>query len=160
MKLNIPFCTRKPSFVGRALVETGKTDLVRRYMLALAQELAANGEEFSDCRVEAIRLGGGSASIMGGEDFDRLCRLIRERYDVAEDAPITMRCSPADINGANQPFFNRNHVSRYDLEFYSLEPQDFIHLDCLNYMDQLPYISSGFLRASQRPVMGFVLLYG
>ena len=132
MKLNIPFCTRKPSFVGRALVETGKTDLVRRYMLALAQELAANGEEFSDCRVEAVRLGGGTASIMGGEDFDRLCRLIRERYDVAEDAPITMRCSPADINGANQPFFNRNHVSRYDLEFYSLEPQDFIHLDCVN----------------------------
>ena len=104
MKLNIPFCTRRPSFVGRALVETGKTDLVRRYMLALAQELAANGEEFSDCRVEAIRLGGGTASIMGGEDFDRLCRLIRERYDVAEDAPVTMRCSPADINGANQPF--------------------------------------------------------
>ena len=61
MKLNIPFCTRKPSFVGRALVETGKTDLVRRYVLALAQELAANGEEFSDCRVEAVRLGGGTA---------------------------------------------------------------------------------------------------
>ena len=61
---------------------------------------------------------------------------------------------------STRPFFNRNHVSRYDLEFYSLEPQDFIHLDCLNYMDQLPYISSGFLRASQRPVMGFVLLYG
>lgn len=160
MKLNIPFCTRRPSFIGRDLIETGKTDLVRRYALALAQELAANGKEFSDCRVEAIRLGGGTASIVGGEDFDRLCRLIRERYDVAEDAPITMRCSPADINGANQPFFNRNHVSRYDLEFYSLEPQDFIHLDYLNYMDQLPYISSGFLRASQRPVMGFVLLYG
>ncbi|MBO5639966.1 MAG: hypothetical protein J5916_08685, partial [Oscillospiraceae bacterium] len=160
MKLNIPFCTRRPSFIGRDLIETGKTDLVRRYVLALAQELAANGAEFSDCRVEAVRLGGGTASIVGGEDFDRLCRLIRERYDVAEDAPITMRCSPADINGANQPFFNRNHVSRYDLEFYSLEPQDYIHLDYLNYMDQLPYISSGFLRASQRPVMGFVLLYG
>ena len=160
MKLNIPFCTRKPSFVGRELIETGKTDLVRRYALALARELAANAEEFSDCRVEAIRLGGGTASILGGEDFDRLCRLIRERYDVAETAPVTMRCSPADINGANQPFFNRNHVTRYDLEFFSLEPQDFIHLDYLNYMDQLPYISSGFLRAALRPVMGFVLLYG
>ena len=160
MKLNIPFCTRKPSFVGRDLIETGRTDLVHRYTLALAQELAANAEEFSDCRVEAIRLGGGTASVMSGEDFDHLCRLIRERYDVAEHAGLTMRCCPADINGAKQPFFNRCHVTRYDLEFFSLEPQDFIHMDCLNYMDQLPYISSGFLRASQRPVMGFVLLYG
>jgi len=160
MKLNVPFCTRKPSFIGKNLIETGRTDMVHRYVLALAQELAANAEEFSDCRVEAIRLGGGTASIMSGDDFDHLCRLIRDRYDVAADAGLTMRCSPANINGANQPFYNRNHVTRYDLEFYSLEPQDFIHLDYLNYMDQLPYISSGFLRASQRPVMGFVLLYG
>lgn len=160
MKVNVPFCTKKPSFVGKTLVETGNTELVHRYVLALAQELAANAEEFADCRVEAIRLGGGTASMMNGNDFDRLCRLIRERYDVAENAPLTMRCCPADINGANQPFYNRNHVTRYDLEFFSLEPQDFIYLDCLNYMDQLPYISSGFLRASQRPVMGFVLLYG
>ncbi len=160
MKLNVPFCTRKPSFIGKNLVETANSDLVRRYVLALARELAANAEEFSDCRVEAVRLGGGTASIMNGADFDRLCRLIRERYDVAEGAGFSMRVSPADINGANQPFYNRNHVTRYDLEFYSLEPQDFIHLDWLNYMDQLPYISSGFLRASQRPVMGFVLLYG
>ncbi|MBQ9661856.1 MAG: hypothetical protein IJV40_01750 [Oscillospiraceae bacterium] len=160
MKLNVPFCTRKPSFIGRDLIETGRTDLVHRYVLALAQELAANAEEFSDCRIEAIRLGGGTASIMSGTDFDQLCRLIRERYDVAEGAGFSMRCSPADINGANQPFYNRNHVTRYDLELYSLEPQDYIHLDYLNYMEQLPYISSGFLRASQRPVMGFVLLYG
>ena len=160
MKLNVPFCTRRPSFVGRELIETGRTDMVHHYILALARELAANADEFRDCRVEAIRLGCGTASIMSGNDFDQLCRLIRERYDVAENAPVTMRCSPADINGANQPFYNRNHVTRYDLEFYSLEPQDYIHLDYLNYMDQLPYISSGFLRASQRPVMGFILLYG
>ena len=66
MKLNIPFCTRKPSFVGKELIETGKTDMVRRYVLALAQELVANEKEFSDCRIEAIRLGGGTASIVGG----------------------------------------------------------------------------------------------
>ena len=160
MKLNVPFCTKKPSFVGRDLIETGKTDVVHHYILALARELAANADEFGDCRVEAVRLGGGTASMMSGNDFDQLCRLIRDRYDVTENASFTMRCSPADINGANQPFYNRNHVTRYDLEFYSLEPQDYIHLDYLNYMDQLPYISSGFLRASQRPVMGFVLLYG
>ncbi|MCR5089562.1 MAG: hypothetical protein K6C08_08630 [Oscillospiraceae bacterium] len=160
MKLNIPFCTRKPSFVGKKLLETGNTDLVHRYVLALAQELAANAREFSDCRIEAVRLGGGTASMIVGDDFDRLCRLIRERYDVSEGAGLSVRCSPADINGARQPFYNRNHVTRYDLELFSLEPQDFIHLDCLNYMEQLPYISSGFLRAAQRPVMGFVLLYG
>ena len=82
MKLNVPFCTKKPSFVGRELIETGNTDVVHHYILALARELAANADEFGDCRVEAIRIGGGTASIMNGNDFDQLCRLIRDRYDV------------------------------------------------------------------------------
>ncbi|MCC8067230.1 MAG: hypothetical protein LIO94_09050, partial [Clostridiales bacterium] len=160
MKLNVPFCSRHCSFCSRAVTEGRDTSLIHNYIMALALELRANAEEFADCQIRAIRLGGGCASIMSGNDFDQLIRMIRTFYDVPEDTPITMRVSPADINGANMPFYNRCHVSRYDLEMISLEPEDFIHLDYLNYREQLPYISSGFLRADQRPVMGFVLQYG
>ena len=114
----------------------------------------------ADCEVQAIRLGGGSASIINGSDLDHLLRLIRSCYHVAEDAPVTMRTCPADINGANMPFYNRSHVTRYDLELYSLEPLDFCTLDTLNYSEQMPYITHGFLRADRRDSMGFVLLYG
>ena len=110
--------------------------------------------------LQAIRLGGGSASIITGSDLDHLLRLIRSCYHVAEDAPVTMRTCPADINGANMPFYNRSHFTRYDLELYSLEPLDFCTLDTLNYSEQMPYITHGFLRADRRDSMGFVLLYG
>ena len=53
-----------------------------------------------------------------------------------------------------------SHVTRYDLELYSLEPLDFCTLDTLNYSEQMPYITHGFLRADRRDSMGFVLLYG
>lgn len=68
-----------------------------------------------------------------------------------------MRTCPADINGANMPFYNRSHITRYDLELYSLEPLDFCTLDTLNYTQQMPH---GFLRADSRNSMGFILLYG
>ena len=71
-----------------------------------------------------------------------------------------MRTCPADINGANMPFYNRSHITRYDLELYSLEPLDFCTLDTLNYSEQMPYITHGFLRADSRNSMGFILLYG
>ena len=71
-----------------------------------------------------------------------------------------MRTCPADINGANMPFYNRSHITRYDLELYSLEPLDFCTLDTLNYTQQMPYITHGFLRADSRNSMGFILLYG
>lgn len=126
----------------------------------MALELKANAADLADCEVQAIRLGGGSASIINGSDLDHLLRLIRSCYHVAEDAPVTMRTCPADINGANMPFYNRSHLTRYDLELYSLEPLDFCTLDTLNYSEQMPYITHGFLRADRRDSMGFVLLYG
>ena len=160
MKLNFPFITRKPSFNGRTLIEGRNTEMLHEYVLAMALELRANAADFADCEVQAIRLGGGSASITNGSDIDHLLRLIRNCYHVAENAPVTMRTCPADINGANMPFYNRSHITRYDLELYSLEPLDFCTLDTLNYTQQMPYITHGFLRADSRNSMGFILLYG
>ena len=118
--------------LGRTLIEGHNTELLHRYVLAMALELKANAADLADCEVQAIRLGGGSASIINGSDLDHLLRLIRSCYHVAEDAPVTMRTCPADINGANMPFYNRSHFTRYDLELYSLEPLDFCTLDTLN----------------------------
>lgn len=160
MKLEFPFITRIPSFCGRTLTEGHNTELLHRYVLALALELKANAEDLADCEIQAIRLGGGSASIISGSDLEQLLRLIRSYYHVAPDAPVSMRTCPADINGANMPFYNRAHITRYDLELYSLEPLDFATLDTLNYTQQLPYIIHGFLRADRRDSMGFILLYG
>lgn len=61
MKLNFPFITRKPSFCGRTLIEGHNTELLHRYVLAMALELKANAADLADCEVQAIRLGGGSA---------------------------------------------------------------------------------------------------
>ncbi len=45
MKLNFPFITRKPSFCGRTLIEGHNTELLHRYVLAMALELKANAAD-------------------------------------------------------------------------------------------------------------------
>ena len=42
MKLNFPFITRKPSFCGRTLIEGHNTELLHRYVLAMALEPLPN----------------------------------------------------------------------------------------------------------------------
>ena len=49
MKLNFPFITRKPSFCGRTLIEGHNTELLHRYVLAMALELKANAADLADC---------------------------------------------------------------------------------------------------------------
>lgn len=162
IRIHVPFVSRKPSFYPAepALTEGHDTKLLRDYVIALANELRANAPDYENCQVTAIRLDGGSASIVDGADLERLLRLLREWYDVSPDVRISLRACPADINGANVPFYNRAAIGRYDLELYSLEPQDFATVDTLNYMDALPYIGMGFLHADRRNSMGFILLYG
>ena len=160
LRINIPSCSRACSFCDRCLMAGRDTARLHAYVMALAKELTANAPEFQDCRVKAIHLGGGTASIIDGNDFDHLMRLIRSEYKVDEDVPVSMRVCPADINGANQPFYNRCHVTMYHLEMLALDPDDYIHLDYLQYRESLPYIAHGFLRAQARNDMGFVLLYG
>ena len=54
MKLNFPFITRKPSFCGRTLIEGHNTELLHRYVLAMALELKANAAALADCEVQAV----------------------------------------------------------------------------------------------------------
>ena len=160
LHINVPFVSRCPSFIKDTLIEGHDSKLLRSYVIAMANELKANAEEFADCTVTAVRVDGGSATITDGSDLEHLFRFLRSSYDLAPDCPISIRTCPADINGANMPFYNRIGFSRYDLELYSLEPQDFIHLGTLNYTEQMPYITHGFLHADRRKNMGFILLYG
>ena len=48
MKLNFPFITRKPSFCGRTLIEGHNTELLHRYVLAMALELKANAADLAE----------------------------------------------------------------------------------------------------------------
>ena len=160
MRLSVPFCTKQPAFDAVTKTEGRDTRLIHAYVMAMAIELKQNAPEFEDCRVCAIRLDGGSASILEGSDLERLLKLVSQSYHLSEDCRISMRTCPADINGANMPFFNRAHIDRYDLEMYSMEPEDFHRFGTLNYLNQLPYITHGFLRADQKENMGQILLYG
>ena len=160
VNIRFPFMSRRPSFITDEVTEGRDSKLLARYMLALALEMKANAEEFSDCEIQAVRLDGGSASIVNGSDTEKLLRYLEKAYKTVENLPVSMLTCPADINGANMPFYNRAKITRYDLEMYSLEPQDFATLDTLNFMDWIPYISNGFLHAARTNSMGFVLLYG
>ena len=82
MKINTPFCARKCSFCRRDVIGGRDSGLIHDYVMALAVELSENAEEFSDCRIQAIRLGGGCASVLDGADFEKLQKLMQEQQEL------------------------------------------------------------------------------
>lgn len=159
VRVRIPFCVRDDAFRRGGMILGWDSARMARYADALVAEIEANARQFDDCRVRAVRLGGGVAS-NAGADVARIVRAVRQACDVAEDAPVTMRSSIANISGATMPFFRRAGVTRFDFEMLSLNPVDFARLNRVDALGDLPIVCDHFLHSYANDSLGLVLAFG
>lgn len=160
IQLNVPLCLRREEWDGRPLVEGWNSARAHEYMLALRRELAANADEFADCRIVAVRWGGGIASMANAQDVSDTMRFLREHYAVAPDAPVTLEASISNISGASMPFFKRAGVTRFDFEMMQLTPMAFSRVNGTDHLGDLDLVADYFLKAYATDLLGMVLLYG
>lgn len=160
VKLEIPFCIHHCPFCERNVIEGWDSARMHGYMLALQREIEANAEAFRDCRVVAVRIGGGLASMAPAADLADTVNLLRARYRVEPDAPVTMRSAIANISGASMPFFLRTGVTRFDFEMMSLDSFDFPQVNRKDNLRDFPVVCECFLHSYANDRLGLVMAYG
>ena len=106
VQVSVPFCVDDRALRREGMILGWESARMARYADALVAEIEANAGQFDDCLVRAVQLGGGVAS-NAGADIARIVRAVRQVCDVAEDAPVAMRSSIANVSGATMPFFRR-----------------------------------------------------
>lgn len=159
MKIEIPFVKRCP----RGLCcsnDDWDTPRMEEYVKAVEKEVIANADQFDDCSIEAIRLGGGCASLAPAPCVADLMRTVRQLYHVAENAPVSMTASIADISGATMPFFRRAKITRFDFMMMSLDTFDFARLNTRDNLRDFPLICECFLHSYANDTLGLILAYG
>ncbi len=159
MKIEIPFARRCPLGLCQS-DDDWDTPRMERYIKAVEREVVANADQFDDCSIESIRLGGGCASLAPAASVADLTRTIRQLYHVRDEAPITMTASIADISGATMPFFRRAGITRFDFMMMSLDTFDFARLNTRDNLRDFPLICECFLHAYANDTLGLVLAYG
>ena len=160
LHLNIPFCLSRCSFCTRELVEGWDSARNHAYMEALQREIAANAGQFEDCEVCALRLGGGTASMMHGADIVSLLKLIRASYAVRPDAPVSMRAAISSFSAASMPLFKRAGINRFDIEVMSLDPLAFTRYNKKDALGDFSVVCDYFLRSYTNNNLGLVLMWG
>ena len=94
--IHIPFCVRKCrycDFLSAAYEEGTKT----AYMQALFQEI---GQRAADCQgyeVVSVFIGGGTPSVLGVAQIEKLMGVIRSHYILRQDAEITIEVNPGTV---------------------------------------------------------------
>ena len=158
LRLQIPFCARDCAFCQKPRLPGWDSQRLHSYVQALLGELRANADSFSDREVCAIRVGGGNATALEGEDLWDLYRCIRDCFPLAPDAPVTILASPFQISGGRLAFYNRLPVARYDYELFSLSAGDDSWLGFPDPTEKLRWAAN--MTHAQAGSMGGVLLLG
>ena len=107
--VHIPFCSSRCSYCDFA---TGlyQSELAERYVRGLIDEIRVsryNGEN-----VDTIYFGGGTPSLLGPAQLERILATLFERFEIATEAEITLEINPGSVTPEKLRAFRSLGVNR------------------------------------------------
>lgn len=117
--IHIPFCKSKCPYCD--FYSLCKNDELKKdYINALIDEIK-NNTRFKNYFnnksffADTIYIGGGTPSVLSGEDIFRIISALRESFTISHDAEITIECNPNSDIEALIPYFKKSGINRVSL---------------------------------------------
>ncbi|AMM84416.1 oxygen-independent coproporphyrinogen III oxidase [Martelella sp. AD-3] len=99
--VHIPYCDRLCWFCACHTKHTLRYEPITAYLESLRHEIKSVGAMVpSGVRVTALHWGGGSPTMLTPDDMRRLMGWLRESFDFAQDAEISVEMDPNDLDEA------------------------------------------------------------
>ena len=100
--VHLPFCDTKCTFCGCTMVVTRDAEKMDLYTRHLESEIVAVSSLLGERRgVTQLHLGGGTPNHLPKDQIERLMRLVRDRFELAVDAEISLEVDPR-VGSADQ----------------------------------------------------------
>ena len=129
--IHVPFCTVKCAycdFNSYAALE----HLTGGWLDAALRELELWSGRATGRRVETIFIGGGTPSLLEGEQIARLLGAARQHFAVAADAEITLEANPESVRLERMGDYRAAGVNRVSMGVQSLDADELQFLDRLH----------------------------
>ena len=118
--IHIPLCVKKCAYCDFASF-AGRMAQRERYVQAVCRELRAQAAFFGRRRVDTVFLGGGTPTLLTGGQVRALLDTVREGFDLAPDAEISMEGNPGTLTMAHLRAYRAAGVNRLSLGVQSLD---------------------------------------
>ena len=116
--IHIPFCLRKCLYCDFL---SGPADLrvQERYVNALCREIREESTKYRGYRVETVFLGGGTPSLLKGEQIQRILGTLYGCYHMAGRCEISMEMNPGTADWEKLTVFRKAGVNRLSIGLQS-----------------------------------------
>lgn len=123
--VHIPFCVRKClycDFLSFSVAD--KREKINSYVNLLAEEIGMWKEACKDRTVVSIFFGGGTPSLLEGDEMELLMEQIRESFVLTKDAEITMEMNPGTVSRESLIAYRRAGINRVSIGLQSARDEE------------------------------------
>ncbi len=134
--IHIPFCQRKCHYCDFNTY-AGMNHYIAPYLAALQREIANWAPALAGWRVETVFFGGGTPSLMSGQQAQELLDLCRASYAIAPDAEVTLEANPGTVDMPRLEAFRAAGVNRLSFGAQSFDPAELRWLGRIHEKDDI-----------------------
>ena len=116
--IHIPFCVKKCDYCD-FFSQAASSEEQNDYVEALLCEIKAT-EVSDEYRVVSIFFGGGTPSILPTDLIYKIMKAIKEQFEVASDAEITIECNPGTVGTEKLNKYRENGINRVSFGLQSI----------------------------------------
>lgn len=140
--LHIPFCARKCAYCD-FLSFAAPERTYREYVDKLIEEIYGQSKNFEGYRVSTVFVGGGTPSILPAWLMEELFAALRESFDIADDAEITIEANPGTLTMEKLEVYLQSGINRLSIGLQSADDLELKYLGRIHTYDD-------FLKSYQR----------
>ena len=118
--LHIPFCVRKCAYCDFPSYPNCIQHLPE-YVNALIREIHTSSRRYPDRLVKTVFFGGGTPSLLTGEQMQRLMDAVRSCFTVSDDAEISMEANPGTLTLENLTAYRKAGINRLSVGVQSMD---------------------------------------
>lgn len=118
--IHIPFCIKKCKYCDFNSFKLN-IDEKKKYISALEQEMKLYKDEVKDKEIDSIFIGGGTPTVLNGDEIKTLFKKINENFKIKEDAEITMECNPGTIDEKKLLAMKESGVNRLSIGLQAVQ---------------------------------------
>ena len=118
--IHVPFCIRKCEYCD--FYSLCDLSLRADYVEALIMQIKDFRSEAKNKLVDTIYFGGGTPSLLSGEEIVRILKTVRSVFRVSDDAEITMEANPGTLDPEKLSAYHAAGVNRLSLGLQSADP--------------------------------------
>ena len=133
--IHIPFCVRKCAYCDFLSAPAGEATR-SAYVRALREEIRSAGELNEIYEGATVFFGGGTPSLLTGEELAGILGEVSRRLLLRSDAEITVECNPGTLNREKLKIYKRAGINRLSIGLQSADNRELKTLGRIHTWEQ------------------------